>query len=433
MSGFRDLLAEQVIPRQEMLDTISREFAAHGFVPLETPILERLETLRGKYGAEGEGLIYKLQDNGGRELALRYDHTVPLARVVGQHGHRLPMPYKRWVIGPVFRGESPQAGRYRQFTQCDVDIVGTASPVADAEVISMIADSMEALEVDSVVRVNNRQILDGLAAKAGIRSARKAAQLMTTIDKTEKIGVEAVLGEITKNHGAKAAGLVGQYLAINGSSEERLDAIALLLDGSGAASEGIQRLREVFEMLRAGGYKDQQIVLDPTIARGLSYYTGTVFETSIRGAEELGSVCSGGRYDNLIRDLGGPDLPAVGTSFGVDRLMDVLNKLGKVKEVHTPTQALVTNFGLEHAPHYLELASVLRRAGVSTEVYYDPVKMQRQLKFASGQGIPIVVIAGPNEIARGSATVRSMTTRNQAEVTLDGLAEYVKHLLSDSR
>ncbi|HSX15429.1 MAG TPA: HisS family protein, partial [Candidatus Saccharimonadales bacterium] len=305
----------------------------------------------------------------------------------------------------------------------------TASPIADAEVISMIADSMSALDVEAVVRVNNRRVLDGLAEVAGVTDPAKAMQLMASIDKTEKIGVEAVLAEIRKEQGVKAANLTGKYLAITGDVENKLAAITRLLGKSEAATDGIERLRDVFGMLQAAGYSQDRVVLDPTIARGLSYYTGTVFETAVKGAEELGSVCSGGRYDNLVKDLGGPDLPAVGTSFGVDRLMDVLKKLDKVGEVHTPTQALVTNFGLEHAPYYMQIASDLRAAGVPTEVYYDADKMPKQFRFAVGQGIPVVVIAGPAEIVKGVATVRSMETRDQAEVSLSGLAEYVKKLL----
>lgn len=428
MSGFPDLLAEEMLPRQALLQTIQEAYAAHGFVPLETPMMERLDTLRGKYGDEGEGLIYTLQDHGGRDLALRYDHTVPLARVVGQHLHRLPMPYKRYAIGPVFRGESPQAGRYRQFTQSDSDIVGTTSPISDAECISLVADTMSALDVDARVRVNNRLILDGLAERAGLTDPAQARSLWGSIDKVDKIGVPAVLAEVKASHGTKAAALTRRYLAITGSADERLAKLGKLLSGSEAAEAGVENLAQIFRMLEGAGYSSDQIVFDQTIARGLNYYTGAVFETTLVGAPELGSVCSGGRYDRLIKDLGGPDLPAVGMSFGVDRLLDGLAKLGKLHDAHTTTEVLVANFSQDLADHYMRIAKALREAGVPTEIYYDADRVKKQFAFANKQGIPQVVVIGPKEIERGIAVIKSMATGVQVEVPLGDIVAMVKEI-----
>ena len=428
MSGFRDMLPEQMIPRQAMLDTIQGVYEDYGFTPLKTPALERYITLTGKYGDEGDKLMYKFKDNGGRMVALRYDQTVPLARVVAQHSGKLPMPYKRYVIGEVWRGESPQAGRYREFTQFDADTVGTSSPIADAEIVAMMSDAMGALGADSLILVNNRRILDGLVEKAGIGTEHEGLALISTIDKVEKIGKDAVLQQIGESFGDTASTLVHDYLSVSGTPLDRLHQMTDILNGSSAVEEGVENLDQVFKMLEAAGYSLDRVVFDQTIARGLDYYTGIIYETQLVGVPQIGSVCSGGRYDNLVKSLGGPDMPAVGTSIGVDRLFDGLHQLGKLKEVRTTTEVLVTNFDAASIPAYMRVATALRRAGISSEIYYDSVKVGKQIGFANKMQIPYVVLMGPQEMERGVGVVKSLASGEQTEVPLDQLANTVTNL-----
>ena len=425
LSGFRDMLAEQMIPRQQMIDKIRGVYESYGFTPLDTPAIERQETLTGKYGAEGEKLMYKFSDNGGRLIALRYDLTVPLARVVAQPSGEITLPYKRYQVGNVWRGESPQAGRYREFMQFDADTVGTTSAIADAEIVSMMSDTMKALGADAVVRVNNRRILDALCEKAGVTTEADMRKLVGTIDKVEKIGVEAALKEIEGNFDTNTASLVESYLGVKGSDFERLTQIKELLGDSPAAQEGISNLEEVFAILSASGYTDSA-VFDQTIARGLDYYTGIIYETTLKDLPKIGSVCSGGRYDKLVKALGGPDLPAVGASVGVDRLFAALQQLGKIESAKTTSKVLIANFDAAQAPAYMKVAGELRKAGVATEVYYDQDKLGKQIKFANKMGIPYMVFIGSEELEKGLVTVKDLSTGDQKQVSVDELTSLFK-------
>lgn len=428
MSGFRDMLADQMIPRQEMLSTIQDVYESYGFTPLKTPALERLETLTGKYGEEGDKLIYNFTDNGGREVAMRYDQTVPLARVVAQHAGRIPIPYKRYTVGEAWRGESPQHGRYREFTQFDADTVGTSSPMSDAETVAMMSDAMEALGAEAIINVNNRRILDGLVELSGLEGEKAGMSLIAAVDKVEKIGASGVVTSVQEQHGDMAAKLTGDYIAITGTPTERLSRVKKLLGGSAAVDEGTENLNSVFTMLEAAGYSEDKIIFDHTIARGLDYYTGIVYETTLTGAPQLGSVCSGGRFDNLVEAMGGPNMPAVGTSIGVDRLYDGLHDLGLLKEAKTTTEVMLANFDANDQPAYLRIATVLRRAGLATEVHYDGKKLGKQISFADKQGIPYVVLAGPDELQEGVATVKDMESGDQQTVKLDELSDTIKSI-----
>jgi histidyl-tRNA synthetase len=428
MSGFRDMLPEQQIPRQDMLDTIQEVYEGYGFAPLKTPALERYSTLTGKYGDEGDKLMYKFEDNGGRMVAMRYDQTVPLARVVAQYGSQLPTPFKRYAVGEVWRGEIPQAGRYREFTQFDADTVGTRSSLADAEIVAMMSDAMTALGADSLIRVNNRRILDGLVEQAGVEGERESLGFISTIDKVEKIGKHGVLSQISNEYGDTAANLVDDYLSIEGAPREKLYKMNGVLRGSVAVEEGVENLSQVFGMLESSGYSLDKVIFDPTIARGLDYYTGIIYETTLKDVPQLGSVCSGGRYDNLVKALGGPDAPAVGTSIGVDRLYDGLKQLGNLREAKTTTEVLVTNFNNEDAPHYMRIATVLRKIGIPAEIYYDSAKMGKQFKFADRMGIPYAVLTGPREMEQGIAVVKTLATGEQVEVPIDELPDYMNGL-----
>ncbi len=416
LSGFRDLLAEEMIPLQAMLDTIRRVYESYGFLPLKTPALERYETLAGKYGEEGEKLMYKFEDHGGRKVALRYDLTVPLARVVTQYGSQLPMPYKRYAVGEVWRGERPQAGRYREFLQFDADVVGSASPLADAEMVAMSFDAIAALGAEATVRVNHRLILDALAKKAGV-SGKDARRFIAAIDKLDKIGAEQVAADIKQNFSDQAAELAGQYLAVDGEPQQRLAKVAELLGP--AAKPGIDSLSVVFETLEAMGYSADKAVFDHTIARGLDYYTGIVYETVLKDAPEIGSVAAGGRYDNLIKALGGPDLPAVGTSVGVDRLFEGLKQLKAHKPAKTHARVLIVNFKMADGPKYAKVAAELRTAGVPTEVYYNETDLGKQVGYADKMGIPYVLLMGPDELAKDSALIKDLKSGDQKGVALD--------------
>ena len=429
LSGFRDMLAPQAIPRQQMLDVIKVVYENYGFTPLKTPALERYSTLSGKYGEEGDKLMYRFEDQGGREVALRYDLTVPLARVIAQYGSQIPLPYKRYAVGEVWRGERAQAGRFREFTQFDADTIGSKSPLADAEIVAVMSDSMTALGAGSVIRVNNRRILDALAGKAGITDEKAIRAFMSSIDKVEKIGLGKALAEILKNFSQKATTLASGYLEVQGSSNDKLQSLVRLMGDSEAIAEGVENLSEVFKILAAAGYSEEQVVFDQAIARGLDYYTGIIYETTLVGAESLGSVCGGGRYDNLVKALGGPDLPAVGTSIGVDRLFDGLQLLGKLQNNKTSTQVLIANFDSADSGEYLRIAAKLRAAGIAAEIYYDPAKLGKQISFADKMSIPYVVLLGSEERAKSIATIRSLDTGNQEEVPIAKLSEALRKLV----
>lgn len=426
LSGFRDMLAEQMIPRQGMIETIRSIYETYGFVPLDTPAIERHETLTGKYGEEGEKLMYSFEDHGGRKLALRYDLTVPLARVVAQHESELSMPYKRYQIGNVWRGESPQAGRYREFMQFDADIVGTGSVIADAEVVAMMSDTMVALEADALVRVNNRRLLDGLMKKVGIGREVDARELIGIIDKVEKTSISEALVRTEASFGARTAETVSDYLDIPGSTMERVQALDRLLGDCPEGQEGLENIRQVFSILEKAGYSENRIVFDQKIARGLDYYTGIIYETVLNPLPKIGSVCSGGRFDNLIATLGGPDLPAVGTSVGVDRLFAALSELGLIKSARTKSKVLVANFGEDSAGDYMQIASQLRRKGVATEIYYDPDKLKKQFSFADKMGLQYVILMGSEEKAQGLVTLRDLQSHEQEQVSLEELLNHIQ-------
>lgn len=427
MSGFRDMLAEQMIPRQQMMDTIKGVYESYGFVPLETPAIERLATLTGKYGNEGDNLMYKFQDHGARDVALRYDLTVPLARVVAQHRSELPMPYKRYQVGPVWRADSPQAGRYREFYQFDADTVGTSSPLADAEIVAMMSDSMTALGADTTIRVNNRRLLDALVEKSRVTGETNVREFIATIDKLGKIGLENVLLGIQDIGGEQARNLVADYLGVEGTNQERIHALAEVLGDSEAAREGITNLESVFSILEGAGYPEDAALFDQSIARGLNYYTGIIYETYLKDLPNLGSVCSGGRYDGLVKALGGPDLPAVGTSIGVDRLFEGLRQLGKLETPKTNTEVMIANYSEDMSGEYMRIARALRTQGIPAEVFYDPkVKTGRQIQFADTQGVPFVVFLKPEDKEKGTVRIKNIKTGEQQEVNVDELAGIVK-------
>jgi histidyl-tRNA synthetase len=421
MSGFRDLLPHQMLPRDEVLDAIMKVYETYGFTPLKTPALERYETMDGKYGEEGQKLTYDFEDNGGRHVAMRYDHTVPLARVVAQYGTTLPSPYKRYAIGDVWRGESPQAGRYREFMQFDADIVGTASYLADTEILAMMSDSMSAIVVKATIRVNDRRILDGLVLSCGISDQKQFLRFVGLIDKVEKIGKEAVIKEVEQSFGKSAGDTVNLFLSIDGESDEKLGKVLDLIKLE-PADEGVNNLRQILNTLSFAGYSTE-IIFDQTIARGLNYYTSTVYETTLNDLPQIGSVCSGGRFDHLIEQLGGPDTPAVGTSIGVDRLIEGMRQLGLLKEIRTRTKAYITNLDAEMDKQRFALAQRLRKAGVPTEIQYDNRKLGKQIAAIDKLGVSEAIMYGPKEESSGTVLIKNLETGEQREVSQEDLSK----------
>lgn len=428
LSGFRDLLSEQMLSRDKILGKIKSIYELYGYVPLKTPALELHATLSGKYGEEGDKLMYSFEDNGGRRVALRYDQTVPLARVMSQYTE-LPKPYKRYVLGDVWRGESPQAGRFREFTQFDADIVGVADLTADTEILAMMADAMKSIGVKTQILVNDRRILDGLSRKCGIDTQKEFIKLVSVVDKIDKLGRVSVVNEIEKLFGQFTSQLVDKFLTVNGSSGNKLKEICKIIDDP-STNKVAEQLASIFKTLEASGYDENQITFDQTIARGLSYYTGTIFETKLIDLPEIGSVCSGGRYDNLIKQLGGPDLPAIGTSIGVDRLIEGMNNLGLLKGIKTKTQVYIANLDPSLDDERFRMATLLRANNIATEMIYGETRLKNQLRDIDKLGVSEVIIYGNNEKQNKIFIAKNLTKQTQEEVSIDKLVEYYTKKLS---
>ncbi len=385
LKGFRDYPPMEQLARQQMFSKIQSVFERFGFLPLSTPVLEYKEILMGKYG-EDEKLVYSFKDNGDRDVAMRYDLTVPLARFVAQNQGQLTFPFKRYQIAPVWRADNPQKGRLREFYQCDVDAVGTDSPLADAEVIACLCMALEAVGVKNYkVRLNDRAILKDFSI-----------QTIRAIDKLDKIGIEGIVKEMEEN---------------GVSAEEISKAKELVSNGAGAVPENTALLIKQLEQYSLSG----QVEFDPTIARGIDYYTGTVFEIILIDKPEFGSICAGGRYDGLVDQFSSQSLPAVGGSIGIDRLIGALAEMGQMQSVQ-PIRALILNQNEALAENYVKLASDLRGQGVNVELYYSAAKLDKQFKYAESKGIPFAIIVGETEVKDGTVQLKNLATREQETV-----------------
>lgn len=430
LKGFRDYLPEVMVPRVRLLRAISGVFERFGFEPLDTPSIEYADILLGKLGPEAEKLFYRFRDNGDRDVALRYELTISLARVVAQY-RDLPRPFKRYQMGPVWRAESPARGRFREFWQCDVDIVGTQSLQADAECIAIDHAVMTAVGAPNYrIRFNNRKLFRGLQTRAGIESQGAMDAVMRAVDKFDKIGADAVRKELADGGLAEAAlRVVMEFLALAGSdmgNAERIAAARSFVGTDAIGAAGCDELRQVYESALNLGVPDSVLQVDTTIVRGLDYYTGTVFETFLRDLPGFGSVMSGGRYDGLIGLFTNEDIPAVGISVGIDRLIAALEELKKLPPGRASAQVLVTVFDEASAAYAQRIARELRAAGVNTELWLEPgAKLQKQLKYAERKGIPQVVVAGPAEAATGTANLKTLSTREQQTVALADLPRAV--------
>jgi histidyl-tRNA synthetase len=403
LKGFRDYLPGEQIARRKIISKISEIFERFGFAPIETPALEPFELLKGKIG-EDEKLIYKFEDLGKREVAMRYDLTVPLARVVSNYPD-LPKPFKRYQIANVWRAENPQKGRYREFTQCDVDIVGSDSEIADAEVIAALSEAYKALEVgDIVVRINNRALIDRALEEIKVKKIDRV-KFMRIMDKMDKIGAEKVSEALVEE--GFASSVVEDY-----------EACVRKLD-----SDYEVRMQSLLE-----GFGVTNIQFDPYLMRGLGYYTGIIFEFFLKGKTDFGSVGGGGRYDTLIEKFSGKPTPAVGGSIGLDRLFAALQESGKIAP-QTAAEVIVFNLEKELTAEYLNVATRLRNEGIDTEVFYEPAKIDKQFKYAENRNIKVAVIFGQKEAKDRVVNLKNLAEKKQITVNLDDLVNEVKSML----
>lgn len=420
--GMRDHLPSAMILRQHIVATLVAVFERYGFEPLQTPVIEYAETLDGKIG-DDEKLIYRFEDHGGRRVALRYDQTVPLARVVAQYQGQLLFPWRRYAIGQSYRGERPGRGRYRELWQADVDIVGSSSPVADAEIIAVLTDSLVALGFTGFTTLlSHRQVLGGIARVSGLDDAA-AGNVYRAIDKLDKIGVDGVRAELLAGGVARdAVERILALISLRGAADDVLAELAQRLNGDERALAAVSNLQAIIGHVRAMGVSEERFTIAPSLARGLSYYTGSVFETIVHNPP-MGSLLGGGRYDELIGLFAGRPIPTVGLAFGIERLHDVMEELGLGPQARTIAVALVTIFSPEMAPASLALAHELRAAGLPIEVALDPrEKLGKQLQYADRRGMPYALVLGPDELARGEVVVKDLRTGDQRSLARSALA-----------
>ncbi|HET7036701.1 MAG TPA: histidine--tRNA ligase [Thermomicrobiaceae bacterium] len=428
LQGMRDFLPGQMILRQRVMDTWRGVFERYGFAPIETPTIEYLEILTGKIG-EDEKLIYHFEDHGGRPVGLRYDLTIPLARYIALHRRELNFPFKRYHIAPVFRADRPQRGRYRQFWQCDVDIVGSSSPVADAEAIMVWIAALESIHMPNfVVQINHRKLLQSLSTYAGAQP-EQAQSIIRAIDKLAKIGAAGVEDEMLR-HGVsdEAARRVLELVSLQGRPHDVLADLRERLAGLDEAQQGINDLEQIFSYLRDMGADPSHYTLDLALARGLDYYTGPVFEAVVE-EPKIGSLGGGGRYDGLIGMFLGEEIPATGCSLGLERIVDVIEELGLLPQPEAVSKVLVTIFGDELIGASLALVEELRRGGVPAEIYLgESRQLRRQMEYANKRGIPVVAILGPDEVTNGTVMLRRMATSEQEAVPRGDAAAAVLRL-----
>lgn len=425
--GMRDILPEQMLRRHYVINTVQAVFEEFGFEPLQTPALELSEVLMGKYGPDAEKLIYQAGHSGGKEnISLRYDLSVPLCRVVAMHP-QLPKPFKRYQIDPVWRAERPQKGRYRQFYQCDADTVGSESMLADAENVSLIYQVLSRLGFKQFeIHINDRKLITGIGQFAGV-PAEQLGGLYRAIDKLDKIGVDGVKAALRQNEIPEP--VIAKLLAllqIEGDAESVLSELGEQL-GESAAQEGIAELTELIGYLTMLGVPEECYRVNAAMVRGLEYYTGPIYETVVE-EPKIGSITGGGRYDELIGSFSKQSYPATGTSFGIERIIDVMEEFAMFPPSvgKTVTDVLVSVFDDELMPESLKLATVLRQNGVRTEVYFRPARLSAQIKYADNRGIPYVAILGSDEVEAGTVAMRNLATREQQNVARDAVAGWIQ-------
>ncbi|MCK4353503.1 histidine--tRNA ligase [candidate division WOR-3 bacterium] len=418
LKGMRDFLPEDMRKREYVIRGIKNIFVKYGFEPLETPAIEYWDVLSGKdrYGEE-ETLIYKFKDRGKRDVGLRFDFTVPLARVIAMYPE-ITMPFKRYQIQPVWRGDKPQHGRFREFYQCDIDIVGTHSMFADAEILAITCEIFSALGFKEFkIKINNRKILKAICECAGVSQVQEFT-VYRAMDKFERIGIEGIAEELRSNKISNTA--IKKILNILQTSKSILDLEKVL-----PQKEGLQELKSLFGYLETFNIRKECFSFDPWLARGLDYYTGPIFEVIVE-KPKIGSLAGGGRFDKLIGMFSGREIPAVGIAIGLERIIAVMDELSMLSEIEPQVKILVTQFDEESSPYSISIANELRNLGLSTEIYPDFVKLSKQFKYASRRKIQWVIVAGPDEIKAKTVNIKNMTTGDQKSIKRDKLSLWAK-------
>lgn len=432
LKGFRDQLPGTMTAREEVIATARRVYRSFGFTPIDTPALEYSEILFGKGSDETDKQMYRFEDNGGRDVAMRFDLTVPLARFIAQHVGKLGTPFKRYHVGPVWRGENTQRGRYREFTQFDFDTIGTESLVADVETIVVVHDLFAALDIsDFQVHFNSRDLLNGLLEKLGLE--QESESILRSLDKLPKIGAVGVRSELLEA-GTVTGMQADEILALAGLKGSNDDVVASLpgiVGNSETAAAGLSAIKTILDGVRAAGVAEERVRLDVSIARGLAYYTGTVFETFLNELPGIGSVCSGGRYDDLASLYTKQRLPGIGGSLGIDRLIAALEEIDGIDERAASADIFVPLFAKDRVNDYLRLCEELRRAGLSVELYPESRKLGAQMKYADRRGHRLAIVVGDNEWATGTAQIKQLDTAESEEVAYDQLADRCRALLDN--
>lgn len=432
LTGFMELLPEDQILFNKIYDTIREVYESFGFLPLDTPVIELSEVLLAKAGGETEKQIYRFS-KGDNDLALRFDLTVPLARYVAQHSGQLTFPFKRYQMSKVYRGERPQKGRFREFYQCDIDIIGNGElDIAyDAEMPAVIYNVFRKLNFGKfTIRLNNRKVLNGFFESLGLEN--KVADILRTIDKLDKIGKENVIEELEKLEvGKKEIENIIEFISIEGSTDEKINALRKLNIENEKFNEGVDELEKVSNYMRAFDIDDDYFEIDLTIARGLDYYTGTVYETVLDDYRSLGSVCSGGRYDNLAEYYTNSKLPGIGISIGLTRLFSQLKDAGIIKaERSSLADCLVVPMGIDMS-YTLKAAKAVRDAGFVTDVYYADKGMKHKMKYADKLGIPFVAVLGEDEVKTNTAALKNMATGKQISVSIEDIGNEIKKQMGE--
>ena len=445
--GTRDFSTEEMLKREYIFESIKKVFRLYGYQPIETPAMENLNTLLGKYGEEGDKLLFRILNSGdflsavsdedlvkretGKlsskicEKGLRYDLTVPFARYVVQHRDDIVFPFKRYQIQPVWRADRPQKGRYREFFQCDVDVIGSDSLLNEYELIRIIDDIFSRLKIATVIKINNRKVLSGIAEYIGEKD--RITDITVAIDKLDKIGIEAVNAELEgKGLSSGSISDLQPVLQLSGSTDQKLDKLIGLLSQSETGMKGISELRTLFAYIKNTPLACD-IELDLTLARGLNYYTGAIIEVKSKDVS-IGSICGGGRYDNLAGVFGMEGVSGVGISFGADRIYDVLNQLNLFDDIRvSSTQVLLANFGEQETRYALNILDLLRSHNVSAELYPDSVKLKKQMSYADSKRIPFIIMAGADEIKNNIVTIRIMSSGEQRKLTLKELESFISN------
>jgi histidyl-tRNA synthetase len=430
LKGFPDYLPALMIPREHLLEKARQVFRSFGFAPIDTPALEYTEILLGKGGEESDKLIYRFKDHGDRDVALRFDLTVPFARFAAMYIHELGTPFKRYHMGPVWRGENTAHGRFREFWQCDFDTIGTTSNAADIETTLVIHDLLRSFGFERFrIHVNNRMVLNGLLEELGL--AGQTAALLRAQDKLAKIGREAVCAEMVDKAGVTAAQAerVLTLVETTGDNAAILDRLQSEFGANAKATEGIKRLRELIAVATAAGVPEDHLRLDLSIARGLDYYTGTIYETFLTDMPAIGSICSGGRYDDLASLYTKQRLPGVGASLGLTRLLEAMNEMNLLPKVSTPAPVLLVQFTPDRLGDYQKMAGSLRSQGIGVEVFPEPKKVGQQLQYAERRGFRFALIAGPDEFDKDVWKIKDLAARAEQTIPTHEVADTLKTML----